>query len=352
MVRWWRYINDCCPNDESSLNYFHLFATWQILKDEDLPEWDDFVGIDKEAVLGKAEEQKLVRKSRESIPDWLDELAVSELGEDVWGKELHELNKEAPVVLRANRAKTTIGNLKHSLSLQEVEVDYLNNDDDVWSTVKKSALVLTKRKNLDQVKAFKEGFFEIQDASSQLIANFLQLEEGMTIIDACAGAGGKSLHIASTLKNKGQIIALDVSANKLTELKKRADRAGVNIIVTQEIDTDTIKNLENSADRLLLDVPCSGLGVLKRNPDAKWKLTKDFIDKVKGTQQSIIKEYSIMLKPGGIMVYATCSILPSENEGQVNAFLKSNDNFELIEQQSIMPSQGFDGFYMAALKKK
>jgi len=114
----------------------------------------------------------------------------------------------------------------------------------------------------------------------------------------------------------------------------------------------TIKRLASTADRLLLDVPCSGLGVLKRNPDAKWKLSPEFIEGVKVTQQKIINDYSVMLKDGGVMVYSTCSVLPSENEKQVEQFLqKQEGKFELIEQKSMMPSEGFDGFYMARIKK-
>ena len=174
----------------------------------------------------------------------------------------------------------------------------------------------------------------------------------MTVIDACSGAGGKSLHIAALMKNKGKIISMDVEERKLIELKKRAIRAGASIIETQLINSTTINKLKNTADRLLLDVPCSGLGVIRRNPDAKWKLNLDFINQIKKTQQEIISNYSQMLKPGGIMVYATCSILPSENQDQVEQFLSNNKNgFEFIEDRKVLPSEGFDGFYMAAIKK-
>jgi 16S rRNA (cytosine967-C5)-methyltransferase len=155
------------------------------------------------------------------------------------------------------------------------------------------------------------------------------------------------------MKNKGRIISMDVEERKLIELKKRADRAGVSIIKTQLINDSTINTLKNTADRLLLDVPCSGLGVIRRNPDAKWKLNLDFINQIKITQQHIISTYSQMLKPGGIMVYATCSILPSENQDQVEVFLKSQkNNFEFISDRKVLPSEGFDGFYMAAINRK
>ena len=147
---------------------------------------------------------------------------------------------------------------------------------------------------------------------------------------------------------------MDTEAWKLDELKKRARRAGASdIIETRAIDSSkVIKRLENSADRLLLDVPCSGLGVLRRNPDAKWKLSPEFIEKVKIQQQEILTQYSTMLKSSGLLVYSTCSILSSENEKQVEIFLKAQEGkFELLEQKSILPSEGFDGFYMARMRK-
>jgi 16S rRNA (cytosine967-C5)-methyltransferase len=172
-------------------------------------------------------------------------------------------------------------------------------------------------------------------------------------VDACAGAGGKTLHLSALMKNKGRILAMDSEGWKLDELKKRARRSGAANIETRTIDSSkAIKRLDKSADRLLLDVPCSGLGVLKRNPDAKWKLSPEFIDRVRNTQQTIISDYSKIVKPGGMMVYSTCSLLPSENEDQVKTFLSSEKNeFELIEEKKIMPSEGFDGFYMARLKR-
>ena len=176
----------------------------------------------------------------------------------------------------------------------------------------------------------------------------------MRVIDACAGGGGKTLHLAALMKNKGRIIAMDTEAWKLDELKKRARRAGVGNIEPRVIESSkTIKRLENSADRLLLDVPCSGLGVIKRNPDAKWKLTPEFMERVKELQQHILADYSTMLKTNGLMVYSTCSLLPSENEKQVEKFLESRkDKFELLEQKWLKPSEGFDGFYMALIQRK
>ncbi|MEO8759943.1 MAG: RsmB/NOP family class I SAM-dependent RNA methyltransferase, partial [Bacteroidia bacterium] len=191
----------------------------------------------------------------------------------------------------------------------------------------------------------------IQDASSQLVATFLRVEPGMTIIDACAGAGGKTLHISALTLNKSKVIAMDIEERKLTELQKRATRAGAKIDSKLISSTKTITDLNKTADRLLLDVPCSGLGVLKRNPDAKWKLSLERINELKKIQQQILQDYTCMLKVGGLLVYATCSILPSENNKQVELFLANNKNFSFIEDKTIYPSEGFDGFYMCLMKR-
>jgi 16S rRNA (cytosine967-C5)-methyltransferase len=215
------------------------------------------------------------------------------------------------------------------------------------------ALVLKKRINVFQHPLFKEGYYEIQDAGSQCIAPFLQVEPGMRVIDACAGAGGKTMHLACLMENKGRLIALDVIEWKLGELRIRARRNGIGIIQTKVIDsTKVIKRLHGTADRLLLDSPCSGLGVLRRNPDAKWNLTPEFIENVKLTQAKILNDYTAMLRPGGKAVYATCSILPSENEQQVKSFLTRNTEFKWLDERKITPAtDGFDGFYMALLEK-
>jgi len=163
------------------------------------------------------------------------------------------------------------------------------------------------------------------------------------------------LHLAALMENKGQIIALDIYENKLKELKRRAKRNGAHNIETRTIDSSkVIKKLIEKADKILIDAPCSGIGVLKRNPDSKWKLQPEFLEKIKDTQKEILDSYSRMVKPGGQMVYATCSILPSENELQVKEFLKreAGKDFKFIKEEKVFPSEsGFDGFYMALLQK-
>ena len=326
-------------------DFWSLLGAWCVIHKIELPRWDEFNKLKPKNVLAKLEEVKSNRRILESIPNWLDELGEKELGAERWEKEIPALNGDSSVVLRVNKLKTTRVELKEQLEQHFVMTEAPDGFPD--------ALILTKWYNVFSLPQFKEGLFEVQDAASQLIAPFLRLEPGLRVIDACAGTGGKTLHLASLMKSKGRIIAMDTEEWKLDEVRKRSRRAGVSNVETKLIDSSkALKRLANSADRLLLDVPCSGLGVLKRNPDAKWKLSAEYIEKVKTTQHQILKNYSALLKKGGMMVYSTCSILPSENEGQVQHFLKENpEQFQLIEERHTFPSEGFDGFYMALLKR-
>jgi len=343
IVRWYRLFKEV--SEAEAEDFWKLLGVWCLWNNTEFPDWDEFKGLDRKKIEARYEEFQADRKIRESIPDWLDELGEKELGKE-WDKELTALNEEASVVLRVNTLKVDRNSLQQQLEEEEIVTDAPVEFPD--------ALILEQRQNIFTRQQFKDGLFEVQDAGSQLIAPFLKVQPGQRVIDACAGGGGKTLHLASLMQNKGRIIALDTEDWKLEELKKRARRAGAGNIETRVIESSkTIKRLENSADRLLLDVPCSGLGVIKRNPDAKWKLSVDFIERVKELQQHILEDYSTMLKPGGLMVYSTCSLLPTENERQVEKFLESRKElFELVDQKWIKPSEGFDGFYMALLKRK
>jgi 16S rRNA (cytosine967-C5)-methyltransferase len=343
IVRWYRLFIELTDAQED--DYWRLLAVWCLWNKAEFPDWEELKGVNRKKISERYEILKLKRKVRESIPDWMDEMGEKELG-DKWEKELAALNEEANVVLRVNTLKISRNGLQKTLAEEE---NIITEAPEAFP----DALLLEERQNIFTRQQFKDGLFEVQDGGSQLIASFLQAKPGMRVIDACAGAGGKTLHLAALMQNKGRIIALDTEEWKLEELKKRGRRAGVANVETRVIESSkTIKRLESSADRLLLDVPCSGVGVLKRNPDAKWKLTTEFIDRVKELQQHIITDYSIMLKSGGLMVYSTCSLFPSENENQVATFLENQKGkFELIEQKSIFPSEGFDGFYMALIKR-
>ena len=329
-------------------NLWRVFSVWAVLKGINLPNWTEFQETPKRRIKGKFDELSKIRKFRESVPDWIDKLACDEIGEKKWEKEISELNKMAEVVLRTNTLKTNSSELQKILLNEEISTETIVGYPD--------ALRLKKRVNLFKKESFQKGLYEIQDASSQLVAPFLKIEPGMKICDICAGAGGKTLHLSALSKNKGQILAMDIYKHKLIQLKKRAKRNSAFNIETKLIENNkSIKRLKGKIDRLLIDAPCSGLGVLKRNPDSKWKLQPDFLNKIKDTQLKILKQYSKLIKENGKIVYATCSILPSENEHQINSFLKSEEgqDFKLEEEKKISPlSSGFDGFYMARLSLK
>jgi 16S rRNA (cytosine967-C5)-methyltransferase len=354
IVRNWRlalYVTDLPESHLTETNYYQIIGAWLIIKNETetedlLPEWEEFEGLDSVKILTKYKEAQQVRKIRESVPDWLDALGEAELGAEKWTEEIKALNQQAPVVLRANTLKTNQKALQDLLNEINIETSVLAELPD--------ALILQKRSNISKTELYKNGFFEVQDAASQLVAPFLDIKLGMRVIDACAGAGGKALHLSALMQNKGRVVAMDVEERKLTELLKRVKRNGVDNIETKLIDAKTLLSLENSADRLLLDVPCSGLGVIRRNPDAKWKLTPAFIDNLRRIQWKILSEYSMMLKKGGKMVFATCSLLPSESEAHIQRLLTEQpDNWELLSERRTSPAtDGYDGFYMACLLKK
>lgn len=351
IVRWKRLYAEIAEVKKFPIerdNVWRMFAVWATLKGYTLPDWKYFEGTPVRRIKGKFDELSKERKFKESIPDWMDEIGVKELGEAVWSKEIAAQNEQAKVILRVNTLKTTKEKLQAILQESNIETITLKEYP--------SALVLKERANVFLTNAFKDGLFEVQDASSQLVAELLDIKPGMRVVDTCAGAGGKSLHIASLLENKGQIIAMDLYESKLKQLKQRAKRNGVHNIETRVIEsTKTIKKLHEKADRVLIDAPCSGLGVLKRNPDSKWKLQPEFIDNIRKVQAEVLENYAKIVKPGGKLVYATCSVLPSENQEQVKKFLttETGKSFTFVEDRKVLAHEsGFDGFYMALLERK
>jgi 16S rRNA (cytosine967-C5)-methyltransferase len=335
------------PKNEAE--WWKLFATALILDGIDLPDWPEFKDIDKAEILKRNTELHTKRVVYCSIPDWLDELGLKEFGEKVWTETIQSLNKPSKTVLRVNTLKTTRAKLLDQLKRLDIVAKTIGAGD---------AIELEEQKNITQLQIYKDGLFEIQDYSSQQVLPFMNPETGSVIVDACAGAGGKSLHSAAWMQNRGFIKAMDIEGFKLKELEKRAKRAGAQIITTQKLEQNgqLPKSRLNVADYLLLDVPCSGTGVIRRNPDAKWKLSPKFISEIIQVQRQILTEYCKMLKSSGKLLYATCSILPDENERQIKWFLEESDagaDFTLIKSKRIMPQdEGFDGFYMALLQKK
>lgn len=341
IVRHWRLLWHLTgmPPSLKRKDLWKLFVRYVQWKGLPLPDWKEFEG-QKDWSPPNMKDQPV--ELRESYPGWLAERAQQELGKD-WTVLAKALNAPAQMVGRTNTLKIERAELLQRLKEEGAEVlPWKENE---------TGLIFKERISVARLNSFAEGLFEIQDGGSQQIAPLLQVEAGMRVIDACAGAGGKSLHLAALMNNKGRIQAMDVDERKLHELQKRATQQGVDIIECQAIRETALQSLEGWADRLLLDVPCSGTGVIKRKPDTKWKLKPEYLDNILSTQSEILDTYSSMLRAGGLMVYATCSILPSENEKQVDSFLQSRPEFELIEQERILPRQGSDGYFAALIKK-
>lgn len=346
IIRYWRLWHYILGRDPlyDKKGLWEVFGVYWLAKGRSLPNWSEFRDLQKMPLTKKLEEAKQYPAILYSYGDELFQRASNQLGER-WYDIAASMNTPASLILRVNTLKNSKEELIKLLAKEGIEVKE--------SPAAPWALICKQRSNVFQTALFKEGRFEVQDAGSQLIAEYCEAEPGKYVIDACAGAGGKSLYLAAKMKNKGRIIAMDIEGYKLQELKRRATRAGVHNIQTELIEGQkTIKKHNNQADILLLDVPCSGSGVLKRNPDAKYKITNSFISELTEKQKFILQNYSQMLKNGGTLVYATCSVLPEENEEQVRNFINNNGAFTLIEDRTIYPNEmGFDGFYMARIQK-
>jgi len=339
IVRWRRLLEFAAGRGDE----WSLLGAYLVRAHSEIPAWPELEPLDATEIAKRLNAPDLPRALRESVPDWLDELGEAQLGVR-WDTEIAALNREAPVVLRANTLVGSRDELARELLEAGLESKPIEGVPD--------ALQLAGRPKLNSLAAWKRGAFEVQDAASQLVAPFLRIEPGCNVVDACAGAGGKTLHLAALLRNGGKLLALDTSSAKLDELQRRARRAGANVM-TRVVDKQLLRDSRAFADRLLLDMPCSGSGTLRRQPDLKWRLSPEFLAQLQERQRQILRDYSPMLRPGGLLVYATCSLFPSENERQIEAFLADNPGFELEETRTISPAQtGFDGFWMARLRKK
>ncbi len=346
IIRYLEFYDFIAQNDPLSRSFLRLerlFAAYYWNKNGHLPTHPGKTGLSKDTLAERKIRVQSIIRIRESYPEWLWNKIMADYPVD-HQEIMIALNKQAEVVLRANTLKCTAAELLKILVDETIVTTQSENSD---------ALVLATRQSVFRTKAFQDGFFEVQDFASQQVAPFLEVQSSHLVIDACAGAGGKSLHLASLMGNKGRIIAMDIEEYKLAELKKRSKRAGVaNIEIRLIESTKNIKRLHGKADRLLIDAPCSGSGTFRRNPDAKWKLRPERLEELIGIQTDILQRFSLMLKPEGKMVYATCSIIRAENEERVQTFLTSNPDFVLEEERYLLPHTfGYDGFYMARIKR-
>ena len=336
----WRRLLEFAAQDESP---WALLAAQLARAEQELPDWDEFKNFNAPWMRTRLQIPEIERAVAQSIPDWLDELGAHELGER-WPAEIAALNQQAPVVLRANTLKTSRDELRAQLSELGFVTTLIENLPD--------ALQLTERKAVTRTELYKSGLFEIQDAASQMVAPFTAATAGMKVLDACAGAGGKTLHLAAQMKNEGELRALDTYKNKLVELERRAARAGADVAVALANDK-SLRQLQGWAHLLILDMPCSGTGTLRRQPDLKWRLSLDWLEKLRATQREILTNYRDLVAPEGEIIYATCSILPSENQDQIAWFVGEFPEWELREERVISTAEtGFDGFYMVRLGRR
>lgn len=228
-------------------------------------------------------------------------------------------NLEPPLTIRANPLRTERGRLQELL----IGEGY-SGKPAIFSPL---GLVVDKKEGIFRTEAFRNGLFEVQDEGSQLITLLTGVKPGERVIDACAGNGGKSLFLSGLMKTQGTVIAMDISEGKLANLRRRAQRSGASNICTMAPGGAKLRELSLLADCVLIDAPCSGMGVFRRNPDAKWRLKESDILELSAKQGQIIREYSGLVKPGGRLVYATCTISREENEDIVRAFLEENEEF-------------------------
>lgn len=362
LVRWWRWEAWVAgvPEERVFGGALAVEEVWRIWaahwtgQANALPDWPETTPFFAECEAWASRRQAETAAPpavRASVPDWLYEMGAASLGA-AWPDVLARLNEPARVCLRANSSRLSPEKLAARLAVEGIATEPVPGVP--------GALWLRERKPLAQSPVFREGLCEVQDAGSQKIAPFLQVEPGQHVIDSCAGGGGKTLHLADLMGGIGRVTALDVHGWKLDALQRRAARARVSIIQTRVLSgADTGADLAGTADRLLIDAPCSGLGVLRRHPDTKWKQHPGEITRLAALQRGILDAHSRWLKPGGLMVYATCSFLRQENQEQIAAFLSRQPAgaWELEEETLLLPglpalaNGDHDAFYMARLRK-
>lgn len=264
-------------------------------------DWNAVAGVDAAIAAERRADRRIALSC--SLPEWLATRLVAD-----WGDEAEALakalNERAPMTVRANTLVTTRDQL-----LAELARENLSAAPGTWSD---TALVVTSRTNLFASSAFKRGAMEAQDEGSQLLAELAT--PGKLVIDYCAGAGGKTLAIAARLGNKGRVIATDVDAGKLEELRRRARRAQVSIVQAMTVDDRQLDAVRGKADVVFVDAPCSGIGALRRNPEARWRLREADIAAFAAKQKEIMARAMEIAAPGARIIYATCSLLSEENE--------------------------------------
>lgn len=305
---------------------------------------------------------------RLNVQEWVAPHLKEAYGE-AWGREIAALETPPPVDLRVNRLKATVGEARAALASEGIDTERMR--------LAPNGLRLKRRLSVVAGDAFQSGLVEVQDEGSQLVAGLVDARPGMQVADYCAGAGGKTLAIAAGMNNKGRVVAMDVLETRLDRSAQRLRRAGAHNVERRALSPDNRKWLKRQAgafDRVLVDAPCTGTGTWRRNPDGRWTLRPEDLAELVPKQAAILDAAARLVKPGGALVYATCSVLPAENERQVEAFLERHPDFEAVPvsevwQQAMRadpPAEigpgpylrlsplrhGTDGFFAAVLSRR
>ena len=280
--------------------------------------------------------EDLMELHRHNLPQWLVEPLKAQLGADFWPL-VESLNAPAGLDMRVNTLKDKRADIQKELAkagLKTVATPY-----SPWG------LRLADKSQLGKLDAFTRGAIEVQDEGSQLLALLVDAKRGEMVVDFCAGAGGKTLALGATMRSTGRLYAFDTSGHRLEALKPRLARSGLSnvhpVAIAHERD-DRIKRLAGKIDRVLVDAPCSGLGTLRRNPDLKWRQTPKAIEELVAKQTAILQSAARLLKPGGRLVYATCSVLRQENEAIAEAFGAANPEFEVLAAAPLLTHLGVE----------
>jgi 16S rRNA (cytosine967-C5)-methyltransferase len=279
----------------------------------------------------------LMERHRHNLPEWLVQPLKEQLKDEFWPL-AESLNRGAGLDLRVNALSEKRADVQKELAkagIKSVATPY-----SPWG------LRLEDKPALNKLDAFTRGAFEVQDEGSQLLAMLVDAKRGEMVVDFCAGAGGKTLALGAAMRSTGRLYAFDTSAHRLDALKPRLKRSGLSNVhpaaIAHERD-DRVKRLAGKIDRVLVDAPCSGLGTLRRNPDLKWRQSMQAVEEMVVKQAAILQSASRLLKPGGRLVYATCSLLPQENEAIAQAFAEANREFTPLEVGEIMSNLKVEG---------
>ena len=279
-----------------------------------------------------------------SMPIWIVEKLLNQRDINIVENICQELTKRPKVIIRRNNLK--VGKEEFEKLLQENKIEFQN------SKINSLFYILEGIKNIENLKIFEQGYFTVQDISAGLAAKYLDPKPGEKILDACSAPGGKTTYLAELMENKGKIEAWDIYINRTNLVKENAKRLGITIIDEKQKDaTIYYEEYIEKFDKILLDVPCLGIGVIKRKPDIKWQKELKDVEEITKIQRKILETCTNYLKPEGTLIYSTCSILKEENEETIEKFLKENDNFKLEKMLDILPQNRQDGFFIAKIKK-